>query len=189
MVDHVHLSLIGTPKEASDAKLMAHFGDGFDLGRYHETCGALFQKLCAVEIPLKPGAWDLLETLNRLEIPTAVATSASREGAEAQLRRAGVRDGFQAVVTRTDVIHGKPHPESFLKAAGLLGVNPRHCLALEDSYNGVRAASAAGMATIMIPDLLPPIPEIAGLCAGVRPSLSEVRDLVLAAEGLKPAAP
>src|SRR5204863_5187862 len=53
-----------------------------------------------------------------------------------------------------------PAPDPFLKAAEQLGVAPALCLALEDSHNGVRAASAAGMMTVMVPDLLPPTDEI-----------------------------
>ncbi|GEO15378.1 hypothetical protein MAE02_30740 [Microvirga aerophila] len=82
---------------------------------------------------------------------------------------------FQAVVTRDDVENGKPHPESFLTAAELLKVDPADCWALEDSHNGVRAAHAAGMATIMVPDLLEPTKEISSLCAAVLPSLHHVR--------------
>jgi beta-phosphoglucomutase-like phosphatase (HAD superfamily) len=79
------------------------------------------------------------------------------------------------LVTRTDVTHGKPHPETFLKAAEALNARPANCLALEDSHNGVRAAAAAGMATIMVPDLLAPIPEIEALCVAVLPSLVDVQ--------------
>jgi beta-phosphoglucomutase-like phosphatase (HAD superfamily) len=94
---------------------------------------------------------------------------------------AAIIDFFAALVTRTDVTHGKPHPESFLKAAAALGVQPSNCLALEDSHNGVRAAAAAGMATVMIPDMLPPTDEMRTLCAGILPSLSDVAELVRAA--------
>ena len=82
---------------------------------------------------------------------------------------------FDVLVTRNDVEAGKPDPETFLKAAALLRVDPSNCLALEDSHSGVRAAAAAGMATIMIPDLLHPTPEIASVCVGVLPSLNDVR--------------
>ena len=105
----------------------------------------------------------------------AVATSTARPKAEAQLKKAGIFHNFDVLVTRSDVAIGKPHPETFLKAATLLGVDPASCLALEDSHNGVRAAAAAGMSTIMVPDLLPPTPEIAGLCVGVLQSLTDVR--------------
>lgn len=175
MVEHVHLSLIGTPRDLGDARLMAHFGESFDLERYHLACARHFDGLCETAVPLRPGVMDLLRTLADAAIPAAVATSTAREKAEAQLKKAGIFDNFDVLVTRSDVKRGKPHPETFLKAAELLKVDPSNCLALEDSHNGVRAAVAAGMATIMIPDLLEPNAEIENLCVGVLPSLNEVR--------------
>jgi HAD superfamily hydrolase (TIGR01509 family) len=178
MVDHVHLSLIGTPRDLEDSLLIAHFGRTFDLDRYHLDCVTHFDDLCATTIPLRPGVTDLLKVLWDAVIPMAVATSTARARSQAQLKKAGIFDNFDALVTRSDIKTGKPHPETFLKAAELLKVDPSNCLALEDSHNGVRAAAAAGMATIMIPDLLQPTPEIASLCVGVFPSLKDVQRLL-----------
>jgi HAD superfamily hydrolase (TIGR01509 family) len=175
MADHVHLSLIGTPKDLGDAKLMAYFGDGFDIDRYHVTCSEHFALLSRPGVPLRPGARELLSYLKQSGIPLGVATSTRRVTAEAQLRAAGIYDFLDVLVTRTDVTNGKPHPETFLKAAEALRARPAHCLALEDSHNGIRAAAGAGMAAIMIPDLLAPTAEIEALCAGILPSLIEVR--------------
>jgi beta-phosphoglucomutase-like phosphatase (HAD superfamily) len=105
----------------------------------------------------------------------AAATSTAGPKSEAQPKKAGIFHDFDMLVTRSDVEIGKPHPETFLKAATLLNVDPPGCLALEDSHNGVRAAAAGGMSTIMVPDLLQPTPEIAGLCVGVLRSLNDVR--------------
>jgi HAD superfamily hydrolase (TIGR01509 family) len=175
MVDHVHLSLIGAPKDVGDEKLFGYFGRTFDLERYHLACEEHFDGLCATEVPVRPGAIDLLKVLRDAAIPMAIATSTARPKSEAQLKKAGIFHNFDVLVTRSDVEIGKPHPETFLKAATLLSVDPPSCLALEDSHNGVRAAAAAGMSTIMIPDLLRPTPEIAGLCVGVLRSLDDVR--------------
>lgn len=175
MVDHIHLSLIGTPKDLGDARLIAHFGDGFDIGLYHTSCAQYFSGLCSSAVPLRPGARQLLAYLRQEGIPRGVATSTGRAMAEAQLEMAGILDFLDVLVTRTDVTRGKPHPETFLKAAEALKARPSNCLALEDSHNGVRAAAAAGMATIMIPDLLAPSPEIEVLCVGVLPGLADVQ--------------
>ena len=78
-------------------------------------------------------------------------------------------------------VAGKPEPDPFLRAAERLGVEPRSCLALEDSYNGVRSASAAGMMTVMVPDLLEPTDEMRALCTVVVGDLHEARRLILAA--------
>jgi beta-phosphoglucomutase-like phosphatase (HAD superfamily) len=68
---------------------------------------------------------------------------------------------FQAVVTGDEVTEGKPHPEPYLRAAAELGVDPRACVAIEDSPTGVRSATAAGVPTIAVPHIVP-IPDIPG---------------------------
>ena len=175
MTDRVHLSLIGTPKEVGDAMLAAHFGDGVDIALFHAECARRFAELCAPAVPLRPGVLPLLTYLRQAGVPLGVATSTRRATAEPQLRTAGILDFLDVLVTRTDVTHGKPHPETFLKAAAALKARPSYCLALEDSYNGIRAAAAAGMATIMVPDLLSPTAEIEALCVGVLASLVDVQ--------------
>ena len=77
-----------------------------------------------------------------------------------------------------DYLRGKPDPQPFLKAAERLGVAPENCVALEDSHNGIRAASGAGMMTIMVPDLLPPTSEMQALCVGIARDLHEVHALM-----------
>ena len=83
-----------------------------------------------------------------------------------------------AAIGAESVTNGKPHPEPYLKAAAALGLDPRDCIALEDSHNGVRAAAAAGMMTIMVPDMLEPNDEMRGLCVRIAQDLHEVRDLL-----------
>jgi beta-phosphoglucomutase-like phosphatase (HAD superfamily) len=82
------------------------------------------------------------------------------------------------VITREDQTRHKPHPEPFLKASEALGIAPQDCLALEDSHNGVRAAHAAGMMTIMVPDMLDPTEEMRTLTIRIARDLHEVRDLL-----------
>lgn len=171
MTEELHRSLIGCPRDESDRKILATFGSAFPLQKYHDACHSAFDRLCREHIPLRPGARELLGFLKSAGIPRAVATSAQRDSARRSLERGGVLHLFDAVVTRSDVSQGKPHPESFLRAAELLKARPAHCLAVEDSYLGVRAASAAGMATVMIPDMLPATEEMHSLCAAVMDSL------------------
>ena len=107
-----------------------------------------------------------------------MATSSSRRSAQEHLTHNGVYDRFHAIVAREDVERHKPNPDPFLKAADLLGVAPEHCLALEDSHNGVRAAHAAGMMTVMVPDLLAPTDEMRSLCLAIAESLHDVRRIL-----------
>ena len=73
---------------------------------------------------------------------------------------------------------GKPAPDIFLAAAEALNLKPEACLVLEDSYNGIKAAHAANMQSIMIPDLLPPTPEILKLASCVLQDLTQVIEIL-----------
>ena len=93
-------------------------------------------------------------------------------------RRTIWRERFHAIVARGDCTHGKPAPEPYLNAAAALSVEPAFCLALEDSHNGVRSAHAAGMMTIMIPDMLAPTEEMHAKCVRIADSLHDVAALL-----------
>lgn len=90
---------------------------------------------------------------------TALASSSHRRVIDAALAATGLTDVFDAVVSSDEVAHGKPAPDVFLSAAGRIGISPGEVLVVEDSLNGLRAAKAAGMATVLIPNLsVPPAP-------------------------------
>ncbi len=180
-------SLIGIPGPESDEILRAHLGPGFPFAEYDRLYEQHVALSLAREIPLKPGARELLRALAERELKAAVATSASRRAAERHLALSGLRGHLNTIVTRDDVTRGKPHPDLFLHAAKLLEVPPRECLAVEDSFNGIRAAHAAGMMPVMVPDLLTPTDEIRAMCVRVAADLHEVRALIAdhAEEGAK----
>jgi HAD superfamily hydrolase (TIGR01509 family) len=100
-------------------------------------------------VPWRAGALDLLADLRGTGVPTAVVTMSYRRLADAVL--AGAPAGsVAAVVTGDEVREGKPHPEPYLLAAARLGVDPRDCVALEDSPTGVASAEAAGCTTVVV---------------------------------------
>jgi HAD superfamily hydrolase (TIGR01509 family) len=105
----------------------------------------------AEQLPLIDGAADAVRRL-AAHWPLAVATSSNREIIEGGLEAAGIRDLFTAAVSSEEVARGKPAPDVYLEAARRLGVEPTRCTAIEDSSNGLRAASAAGMRVIAIPN-------------------------------------
>lgn len=107
-------------------------------------------------VQAKPGAEELLRRLGERGIPAALATSTARKSAEWKLRSAGLFHLIGSGACGDEVEHGKPHPDIFLLAAGNIGAAPGHCVALEDSPAGLMAAKAAGMTTVMVPDLVPP---------------------------------
>ncbi len=122
-----------------------------------------------------PGAVALLDHLQAREIPCAIATSATHASVERFCGKLGLLPRFRVVIARGDYERAKPAPDSYLAAAAGLGVPPDLCLALEDSYNGVHAAVAAGMPTIMTPDVLPATEEMRRLCVAIAETLDEVR--------------
>ncbi len=99
-----------------------------------------------------PGAIELLTRLRDRGITLGLATSAKREDTNTELDALGWRHYFSAIVTADDVMHHKPHPEIYLRAAELLHAVPATCIAIEDGIHGVRSAHAAGMKTIFIRD-------------------------------------
>lgn len=135
---------------------------------------------------LKTGVLNLLAELGAREIPAAVATSSSMSTATELLTRSGIINNFKTLVSGDQIENGKPAPDIYIEAANRLGVTPPHCLALEDSDNGVRSAFNAGMSVIQVPDLAEPKH---GLGTGVTQmrSLLDVIDLLPAAgqEGLQ----
>jgi HAD superfamily hydrolase (TIGR01509 family) len=109
-------------------------------------------------IPWQPGAPELLAELRRAGVPCALVTMSWRRFADAVVH-ALPRGTFDAVVTGDEVTHGKPHPEPYLRAAALLGVDPHQCVAIEDSPTGIQSAMAAGCVTVGVPHIVPLVPQ------------------------------
>jgi HAD superfamily hydrolase (TIGR01509 family) len=110
---------------------------------------------------LMPGAKELLTELDKAGIPTALVSASSRRIVDACLASIGP-DHFRFTVSGDDVTRGKPHPEPYLRAAQLLGAQPRHCVVVEDSPNGSASGAAAGCRVVAIPHAatIPPHPLI-----------------------------
>ena len=100
----------------------------------------------AIEAKTTSGLLEFLDLLGGL--PKAVCTSAERESAHRMLDLLDLTRRFDAIVTATDVTHGKPDPEPFALTATRLGVDPTTCIAFEDSANGLRSARSAGMTVV-----------------------------------------
>lgn len=108
-------------------------------------------------IPWRPGAQDLLAALNAEGVPCALVTMSYRPMAEAVVECLP-RGSFATLVCGDEVTHGKPHPEPYLTAADLLGVDPGACVAIEDSPTGVASATAAGVPVLAVEHLVPVLP-------------------------------
>ena len=172
---------IGTSSEATRARLAEHFGDAVDMDGLWKSAAGHFGKLADTRLDLKPGVIELLDLLDRLQMPAAIATSSKPENVAHHLGAHGLQCRFRAVSASGSYARSKPHPDPFLTAAALLGADPSFCIALEDSHTGVRSAASAGMMTVMVPDLLDANDEMRGLCAHVAHDLHEVARLIEAA--------
>ncbi len=107
--------------------------------------------------------------------PVAVASSAHPDVIRTALAATGLADVFSIVVSSDEVVHGKPEPDVYLCAAERLGVDPERCLVVEDSYNGVLAAKAAGMAVVLVPNRsIPPAEGAAALADAVVARLDDL---------------
>ncbi|MDQ0742982.1 HAD superfamily hydrolase (TIGR01509 family) [Clavibacter sp. B3I6] len=107
-----------------------------------------------VEVPWRPGARELLRGIRDAGVPTALVTMSIGRMAR-QVAEAVPFDAFDRVVAGDDVTHSKPHPEAYLTAARLLGVDVRDCVAIEDSAPGVASAAASGATVIAVPHHVP----------------------------------
>lgn len=151
MSDGQFLSLVGMHKDANDISLREFYGADFPVDRFRDTARGFIGERAA---PLKPGAVELMDLLDEMGAPYGLATSSHRPWVQRHFIAHGLNDRFSAIVTRDDVVKGKPDPEPYFKASAALGFAPSHVLALEDSHPGVRAAHGAGCMVAMVPDLL-----------------------------------
>lgn len=119
------------------------------LAEWDRRCTRRFQE----GIPVKDGAVALLDRLAGAGLPLALATSSRRGPAAEKLEGAGLARYFPVVVTFDDVAAPKPAPDAYLEAARRLGHPPARLLAFEDSETGARAARAAGLTVVQVPDL------------------------------------
>lgn len=153
------------------------YGEDFPYDEYKKEMSALFHSRAAGgNLPQKKGIKELLSWLKEQDIRTAVASSTRREVVIRELDEGGLLSYFDQVICGDMVSRSKPAPDIFLKACESLGVEPTEAYAIEDSYNGIRAAAAAGMAPIMVPDLAEPTEEMEQLAIRILPSLCEVKE-------------
>jgi HAD superfamily hydrolase (TIGR01509 family) len=176
----VFYRIVGTTLQENRRVLLEHYGESWPFDEMRVVWGRHFEVLAETDLALKPGALALLDLLDELALPRAIATSSSHATVAHHLSSHDLTQRFHHVVAHGDYVASKPAPDPFLTAAGRLKIDPRNCLALEDSLNGVRSAAAAGMMVVMVPDLIQPTDEIRGLCTFVAASLLDVPGLVRA---------
>ena len=157
-------------------------GNGFSYEKTRPIRVRIAEEIIKRESPiLKPGVTELLDMLQEKGIRVSVASSTSLQGTKEHLTESRILDRFEVVVGGDMVTNGKPNPDIFLKAAELLGLTPEECIVVEDSPAGIRAAYAAGMKAVLVPDRAAITEEIIAMSDIVLSSLYEMPDYV---EGL-----
>ncbi len=169
---------IGLSWDATKHYFSGLVGEEFDINLLIEQWMARYDMLAEQQLALKPGVLELIETLTEMAIPMAIATGSARPVVHRHLDAHNLLGTFNVIVTKEDCREGKPAPEPFLTAARSLGIPPQHCWALEDSRNGIISAHTAGMAVIMVPDLIEPNEEDARYFHRKVSSLFEIRDML-----------
>lgn len=174
---------IGNTWEGCLDLLRAAYGPSFDAEHYKDDVLRRFYALTETRLELKAGVVELLDDLRARGVPRAICTSARLQEVDHHTAKLGIEDLFDAVVARGDYVRGKPFPDPYLEVARRLDVQPAHCLVIEDSHYGVRAAAFAGMMTVMVPDLLVATEEMHKLCIHVVDDLHHLRHGLIRSAG------
>lgn len=145
----------------------------------HAVVDGMIAAVEAGDTPLLDGAGDMVRDV-AARVPVALASSAARRVIDAILRTHDLTGEFTATVSSAEVARGKPNPDVYTEAAARLGRRGGECLAVEDSSNGIRAAAAAELIVIALPNpTYPPKPDAIGLATAVAASNDEARKLLL----------
>jgi len=173
------LSCVGTNATETDRRIKAALAEKINVEQFMVDCETRYNgHMTQHAIPVKAGVGKLLDALDRRNIPCVVATSSATHHAMIKLQNCNLAHRFKTVIGGEQVQKSKPEPDIFLAAAKSIAVEPQHCLAFEDSTNGVRAAVAAGMRVFQVPDLIPPDAELLALGHSVVSSLAQVEEIV-----------
>ena len=158
-----------------EQKLLTHLGADFNLVEFGRLAGDFWRSHVQAEgIAIKPGFNVLIDFIVEQQIPYCLATNSGAANARECLELADLADVFKLIITRDDVLHGKPEPDIFLTAADLLQVNIKQCLVIEDSHAGILAAHKAGALSILVPSMIPIAPETLKLCSAIANDLAQV---------------
>lgn len=173
----VFLKCTGTTMEKTKSIVLEAYGEDFPYDEYASLASKMYhERYDGGKLPVKKGVKDILEYLKENNKKIALASSSRKETVEKELRDAGIYSYFDVIVTGDMVNRSKPEPDIFLKACEAVGVKPDRAYAIEDSYNGIRAAHRGGLKAIMVPDLLEADDEMKEMADQVLADLNMVED-------------
>ena len=176
-LEEPYMKCIGVNERKCKNIFLDYYGDDFPYDKYNEERKRSYkEKYGNGNLPLKPGVEELLKTLKEKEFRTAIASSTRTQIVREEVRDAELMSGFDEIIGGDMVARSKPEPDIFIKAAEMIDVKPENCCVIEDSYNGIRSASAGKLHPIMVPDLIPADDEMKEKAEIVLDSLIEVKE-------------
>lgn len=170
---------IGITSNETEAVFARIYGKDFPYQKYKAAASEMYcAQIQKDGLPVKPGVYELFGFLKENGWQIGLASSTREAVVRSEMESIGLLDYFHVVVCGDMVPRSKPNPDIYLKACELLNVSPGCCYAVEDSPNGIRAASEAGMKSIMVPDLIEPDLELQKLFYKKFASLLEVLEFL-----------
>lgn len=171
---------LGVNAVETKEKFLNRYGRDFPYDAYKGEMSKLYHdNYDHGKLPLKVGVKELLQYLKEAGVKVALASSTRSVVVKQELTDAGIIEYFQVIIGGDMVTRSKPQPDIFLKACEELGVEPEEAFAIEDSYNGIRAAAAGKLRPLMVPDLMPPTEEMEQLAEKIFETLLDVRDFLM----------
>lgn len=165
----------GCNQVVAKEKFLKRYGQDFPYVEYKKEMSDLFhERYDNGNLPMLPGVVEILTYLKENGKKIALASSTRRASVESGLTWAGIIDYFDAIICGDMVSRSKPDPDIFLRACEELGVEPQKAYAIEDSYNGIRAAYRGGLMPIMVPDMMEPDEEMEELSVAIIYNLHSV---------------
>ncbi|NTF06645.1 HAD family phosphatase [Agrobacterium rubi] len=181
MAVEVYHRVCGSPWDIITQTIRTEYGDDFPMDDFRDAWLRHLAAQMADGVALKPGVLEILDLLDELGMPRAIATSSGHESVNRHLNPFGLTKRFDHILARGDYAEPKPSPLPYLTAAKHLGFAPEDCLSIEDSYHGVQSAWSAGTQTVMVPDVAPATDAVREKCVAICDSLFDVAALLKSA--------
>ena len=177
MKKEVYISVMGRGRKNVMKTFLEIFGEDLPIVQmYKEKDEMLAVAIKNGEVPLKPGANEILDFLRENNYKIALATSAKGDRTAIQLKMGNIENKFDTIVCGDDIINSKPNPEIFLKAAQKLLVKPEECIVIEDSPSGIQGTYNAKMIGLHVEDLKKADEEILKCCHKSFKNLIEIKE-------------
>ena len=172
-------SLSGLSGSDVRARLSAECGADFDLFTFKQTADKAWREYVSEHgIAVKRGFNELLAYVVEQQLPYCLATNSRTANALECLELAGLTSVFSTIISRDDVMLGKPAPDIFFKSAETLQIPINQCLVLEDSHAGIVAATQAGAIALYVPSTSTIEPRTVELCTAMMPDLLAVLESI-----------